>query len=110
MDNLGEFLKNCRCRLGLSQKAVEEKTGITDSRLSKIENGQRDCPGKELRQLAVVYGIPVIPLFLEAGFLTPEDLTAYQCVFQGAEKLNEEERRHIQESIDLFVGKKETAL
>ena len=44
MNSLGEHLKECRKQLGLSQKAVTEKTGITDSRLSRIENGQLDCP------------------------------------------------------------------
>lgn len=46
MTELGKYLKDCRKRLGLSQKAVTGKTGITDSRLSKIENGQLDCTGR----------------------------------------------------------------
>lgn len=110
MNSLGEHLKECRKQLGLSQKAVTEKTGITDSRLSKIENGQLDCPGRDLRLLAKVYGVPVVSMFLKAGYLIPEDLNEYQYVFRGVDKLDDEDRQHIQDEIDYMIRKKDTPL
>lgn len=110
MSTLGEHLKDCRKKLGLSLKAVEEKTGITDSRLSKIENGQRSCPGKELRLLAEAYNEPVVSMFLTAGYLIPDDLKEYQYVFHGVERLDSDERQHIQDEIDYMIRKKDTPL
>lgn len=108
MNSLGEHLKDCRKKLGLSQKAVTEKTGITDSRLSKIENGQLECPGKELRLLSIVYDVPVVFMFLKAGYLVPEDLKEYQYLFHGVEKLDADDRQHIQDEIDYMIRKKDT--
>ena len=110
MSTLGEHLKDCRKKLGLSLKAVEEKTGITDSRLSKIENGQRSCPGNELRLLAEAYNEPVVSMFLTAGYLIPDDLKEYQYVFHGVERLDSDERQHIQDEIDYMIRKKDTPL
>ena len=53
MQNFGEYLKQLRNDCGLSLYKVYEKTGITDSRLSKAENGAW-CNLKlsEIRKLA----------------------------------------------------------
>ena len=39
MEKLGEYLKDIRTEKGMSLHKVYENTGITDSRLSKAENG-----------------------------------------------------------------------
>ncbi len=109
MNELGKHLKNCRKKCGLSLKAVEKKTGITDSRLSKIENGHLKCPGSELRLLAITYNEPVISMFLAAGYLIPDDLKEYQYVFHGVEMLDPDERKHIQDEINYLIGKKESS-
>lgn len=110
MKKIQDFLKERRKHLGLSLKAVTEKTGITDSRLSKIENGQLDCPGKELRLLAKAYDLPVVFVFLKAGYLIPEDLDEYKFVFKGIDQLDEDDRQHIQDEIDYIIRKKDTPL
>ena len=38
MNRLGDYLKEARIRQGLSLKDVYRETGISDSRLSRIEN------------------------------------------------------------------------
>lgn len=107
MKNLGQYLKGARNKLGLSLIEVKAQTGITDSRLSKIENGQLNCPIDELRSLAILYQIPMVNLFLKAGYLIPEDLKAYQLVFQGVERLDEDEKNHIQDGINFLINKKD---
>ncbi|NFG95794.1 helix-turn-helix domain-containing protein [Clostridium sporogenes] len=105
MSELGNRLKESRNKSGLSLKEVYEKTGITDSRLSKIERGQIDCTPDDLKRLAHLYNIQIIPLYELAGYLTKEDIVEYQFVFQGVSSLDEEEMQHIQSQID-FLNKK----
>lgn len=102
MNRFGKYLKECRERLDMTLRDVSEKTGITDSRLSKIENDRLDCPANELRKLAKTYNIPVVSLFLEIGYLIPEDLSEYQQIFQGINELDNREKNYIQEGINLI--------
>lgn len=106
MSNLGERLKSYREKIGLSLKQVDEATGITDSRLSRIEKGQTECPAQDLKKLAIIYQAQIIPLFIQAGYLNPDDLEEYQLVFKGVGKLNTVEVQHIQATIDLLNRKK----
>lgn len=107
MFEFGKRLKAYREARNLSQQDVREKTGITDSRLSRYENGCSCCPAKELGQLADVYGIDKISLFIEAGYLCADDLRNYQQVFQGVGLLNEEECTSVQKIINLLNKSKE---
>lgn len=107
MLKFGDKLKAYREELGLSLQQVKEKTGITTSRLSKMEREKISCPPEDLKKLARVYGVQTILLFMEANYLDENDISEYQQVFYGVSKLNEEERKHIQEQIDLFNKKKE---
>jgi transcriptional regulator with XRE-family HTH domain len=105
VSNLGERLKKSREKCGLSLKKVYEITGITDSRLSKMERGQITCTPDDLKKLAHLYNIHLIPLYVLAGYLNEEDIKEYQFVFQGVSSLDEEEMQHIQAQID-FLNKK----
>lgn len=105
MSELGNRLKESREKIGLSQKKVFEITGITDSRLSKMERGQIDCTPDDLKKLARLYNIRLIPLYVLADYLNEEDIQEYQFVFQGAASLDDEEKQHIQAQID-FLNKK----
>lgn len=105
MIELGNRLKESREKSGLSLKKVYEVTGITDSRLSKMERGQIDCTPDDLKKLAYLYNIHLIPLYVLAGYLNEEDIKEYQFVFQGVSSLDNEEMQHIQAQID-FLNKK----
>lgn len=107
---LGNRLRECRKKCGMSLKDVSDITGITDSRLSKIENGQRMCPAKELRSLSKAYNESVVSMFLVAGYLNQDDLTEYKYVFRGIDMLSDADISHIQQEINYIVGKKETTL
>lgn len=100
--NLGSHLKLFREKKGMSLQQVAEYTGITDSRLCRIEQGKVECPPKDLKKLSAIYGIPLIDLYLDAGYLTANDISGSNCAMRGIAFLEEEEKQFIQESIDFF--------
>ena len=105
MNVLSDYLKKSRERSGLSLKDVQNRTGISNSRLCRIEKGflNSDIPPKDLRLLAEVYGEDLVSLYLLAGYLTENDLLSYTQVFKRAGLLKNDERRNVQEQIDLFT-------
>jgi transcriptional regulator with XRE-family HTH domain len=105
MAELGHLLKVSREKSCLSLKKVYEITGITDSRLSKMERGQINCTPDDLKKLAHLYNIHLIPLYVLAGYLNEVDIKEYQFVFKGVSSLDDEEMQHIQAQID-FLNKK----
>ncbi len=107
MIELSNRLKESRKKSGLSLKRVYEITGITDSRLSKIERGQIDCTPADLKKLAHLYNIHLISLYVLADYLNEEDIREYQYVFQGVSSLDNEEMQHVQAQIDFLNKKKE---
>lgn len=108
MTALGDRLKESREKCDLSLKKVYELTNLTDSRLSKIERGQINCTPDDLKKLAHLYNIQLLPLYVLAGYLNEEDIKEYRFVFQGASSLDDEEKQHIQAQID-FLNKKRKA-
>ena len=110
MSDLGTRLRAYRTRLSLSLKAVSDQTGITNSRLCTIEQGKLACRAEDLRQLAKAYNVPIVSLYLAAGFLKPEDLEDYKKVFQGVTDLDSEELEHVQAEIDFLNRKKDASL
>ena len=104
MSNVGTYLKEARNRCHLSLKDVQERCGVTDSKLSRLERDEgRDLTPHDLKKLAQLYGIGVIPLYVMAGYLDESDLSDYQLVFENAGLLNEEERQSIQTQINLLT-------
>ena len=59
--SLGDMMQNnlrkLRKEKGLSQIAVQMKTGIEQALISKYENGERVPPTETLMQLADFYGV-----------------------------------------------------
>lgn len=107
MHNLGEYLRITRNEKGLSLSKVYKKTGITDSRLSKAENGNgENLKLPELRKLADLYKVPVIPMCIMAGLFTEDDLEQYHSSFRNVALLDEEDKQHVQSEIDYIVKMK----
>lgn len=101
---IGDFLKQQRQMLGLSMSEVHKQTGITDSKLSRIEHREgRPSDPLELKKLAELYQVNIVTLYLMAGYLTENDLCDYRFGFDGAALLTEEERKNIQTQIHLFT-------
>ena len=107
MQNLGAHLKQLRNDCGFSLYKVYEKTGITDSRLSKAENGAW-CNLKlsEIRKLADLYEAPVIPMCLMAGLFDESDIEEYHSGFKNVALLDDEDKQHVQSEIDYILKKK----
>ena len=104
MSTVGTYLKEVRNSRGFSLKDVQERCGVTDSKLSRLERGEgRDLTPYDLKKLAQLYEIDVIPLYIMAGYLDENDLSNYQLVFKNARLLNEEEKQSIQMQIDLLT-------
>lgn len=58
-DDMGARLKQLRKSRGLTQLAVQMKTGIEQALLSKFENGERVPPTETLVKLADFYEVSV---------------------------------------------------
>ena len=67
--NFGQVLKNIRNQRKLSLNEVSEKTGISISCLSLIENSKTQPQAKTINKLADVYEVDYIELYkrLEKG-------------------------------------------
>ncbi len=104
-ETLGQYLRTLREQNKLSTRDVEKRTGITTSQLSRLEcNITRTPSPKALKKLALFYNIKLIELFQKAGYLEPEDMDTYmETCFRGIEKLNQEEKKQIQNQIDYLI-------
>ena len=104
MNELGTYLKELRINHGYSQEHIFECTGITDSQQSRIERGltQKISP-IILKQFASFYNICVIDLYLLAGFLSNEDISQFRRIFKYTELLTDNQKRNIQEEINLYI-------
>ncbi len=104
MSYIGNYLKGARKKCHLSLKDVQDRCGVTNSRLSRMERGAgKPLDATELRKLARLYGIGVVPIYIMAGYLDESDLSDYQLIFKNTDLLNEEEKQSIQTQIDLFT-------
>lgn len=105
VDRLGNYLKKARIQQGLSLKDVYRETGISDSRLSRIENGNISYGAGPsfIKALAKLYKIDLVDLLVSVGYLDAEALSSYERVFHNVDLLSEEERKLIQDQIDLFT-------
>lgn len=104
MISIGSYLKELRNRCNLSLKDVYDQCGVTDSKLSRMERGEgKPLDPSELKKLAQLYGVGVVPIYIIAGYLDESDLSDYQFVFKNAHLLNTEEKQSIQTQIDLLT-------
>lgn len=104
MNSIGDSLKEARNKCRLSLKDVHDRCGVTDSKLSRMERGEgKPLDPAELKKLAQLYGIGVVPIYIMAGYLDESDLSDYQLVFKNADLLDEEEKKSIQTQIDLLT-------
>ena len=106
MTDLGSYLKQAREKKGFSMNDVYQLTGITDSRISKLENNSYTEPSPlMLKKLAECYSISIVDLFIRAGYLTFESLNLCSQIFQGIDRLTDDDRKHIQGQIDYIISK-----
>lgn len=104
MYNFSNYLKNLRIDSNLTLKQLSAETNITDSRLSKLENGIpiKDI-NKILLKLSDFYKINIIEFFIQAKIISIKDINNYGIYLAGLDRLSQEELKHIQNEIDLFI-------
>lgn len=74
---LGSFLASARGKLGLTLRAVEEGTGISNAYLSQLEHGRIKTPAPQnLYKLAEMYRVPYELLMELAGYPLPDARSA----------------------------------
>lgn len=101
---LGKFLKKKRIEFQYSLCDVHLKTGITDTKLKRIEDGKTKEPSPlALIQLAELYRINIFYLYELAGYLKPEHITKSKSL-QHLDLLNTEEIEHIQKEINFLIN------
>jgi transcriptional regulator with XRE-family HTH domain len=67
----GQALRAWRNKANMTQRQVQDATGIPAMRLSRIENGLVTPPHSELDQLATALAVPRAELYKAAGRLPP---------------------------------------
>lgn len=98
-DSLGLYLKNIRLSKNLSLNTVFEETGITTSRLSKLERDlMQDPPAELLCRLANLYEISIIDIFIVAGYVqSPCNALEHVSLLKG------DEMQVVQNMIDILT-------
>ncbi len=77
-DNLGTFLASARNKLGMTLRAVEDETGISNAYLSQLEHGKIKMPAPQnLYKLAELYQVPYDLLMELAGYPVPKTQAEY---------------------------------
>ena len=99
---IGEKLKDIRNSKNLSLEDVEKHTGITNSRLSRIERGLNKHPSlNDISNLLNFYEIPLISFLCQEGYCEKVD-----PLLKNLELLNNFEIEHIQAEIDFILKEK----
>ena len=97
----GEYLRRVRKNKGFSQTDVFERTGITDSRLSRIESG-KEAPAKTLCQLAMLYDIDILYLLQRFGYVDEKYLMKRNRL-KHVESLTEDQINAVQQVICSYL-------
>lgn len=106
MEPLGSLIKTRRNERGLSQQALANSCGTSDSEIAKIESGERKSPNcQTLCRMARALGYHPLELLKASGCLTGADVNSSLAI-QGLEQLNELELSHVQAFVDFLISKK----
>ena len=69
---LGAYLRDLRRARRLTLREVEERSGVSNSYLSQVENGRIAQPSPHvLQKLAAAYAVPYEHLMARAGYIRP---------------------------------------
>ena len=105
-NNPGTELRMARVNRSLSLAEVASKTGLTNSIISRIENGKVKEPSPTaIRELCSLYGIPVTRMYVLYGWLSACDETN-RVLFDNANELDSRDVAFIQQAIDYLVEMK----
>lgn len=112
MKGLGPFLREIREENKLTLTDVYKKTGITDSRLSRIENEslKTSPPIDDVIILAKLYNIDFNKILSFSTEHSSKDFENSKTPLRNLELLDKKELQHIQDEIDFIVDQKGTGI
>jgi transcriptional regulator with XRE-family HTH domain len=90
---LGEYMRLARENAFVSQRYVELVTGVSNSEISKIENGNQECRLESFVRVCAALGVPwgyVLDQVVMANPLPYEEKIAFNPLFQKLEQNNPE--------------------
>ncbi|MCR5523951.1 MAG: helix-turn-helix domain-containing protein [Clostridia bacterium] len=100
---IGKIIKEYREARKMSLKELSNLTGITDSRLSRIESDKNHHqPFEDVFKIIKALDISIMSFLQDAGLYNPAD---YQL--KRIELLTQEELAHVQSEIDFILDHKE---
>lgn len=106
MGDIGNVVKMNRELCGYSRKKLAELSGISDSELMKIENGERKNPSwKNLCEIAKALNISPVEFLLKTGYISHKDLNPIYML-KRIDKLELEDLHELQLFIDFLISKK----
>lgn len=109
METVGIYLRTLRTNKKLSLNDVCKNTGLTTTRLNRIELDEVKEPSPEvLKKLAEFYNVDLMNLYVLAGYLNRADISAGCIPFKNYEILDADECGYIQKTIDFFIEKNHT--
>ncbi|MCZ4498654.1 MAG: DNA-binding protein [Marmoricola sp.] len=73
LGTLGGYLREQRDAAGMSLRQLAEQAGVSNPYLSQIERGLRKPSAEVLQQLAKALRISAEQVYVQAGFLAPDD-------------------------------------
>ncbi len=109
-NKFGHYLRELRKQHGLTLREIEERTTISNSYLSQLENGYIDQPSpRNLQRLAVVYGVSYENLMTQAGYLNQRENAASpaRAAFNIIDDLSEEEVEEVQDFVKFLRFKRQ---
>lgn len=101
---LGDRLRTARKEAGKSLRAVESETGISNSYLCQLEQGDVVSPSpRHLLQLAASYGCDYGELMKAAGYVPPPLPAPPDRITSGLRRLTVPETERVAEYIELLL-------
>ena len=102
--SLGQRVKALKTKLGMNQKELADKSGITQATISRIESEKvQQLKSDALSRLAEALGVTVDYLVGRTNALTPSDIVesdpTAQYIFRGYEKLSADGRAQLKSFI-----------
>lgn len=100
---IGERLRELRLSRNISMEQIEQMTGITNSRLSRIERGlNKHVALDDIVELLKVFDVPLLAFLCDEGYCE-----ANTSVLKHIELLNDFEIAHVQNEIDFILQEKD---
>jgi len=104
-NQLGNFVREQRERLGLSQRELATRAGVDNSYVSYLERGKyKDASQRILRQLAEALEVDPEDLYVVSGYVTPQSLPGFAAYLRAKYEMSDEAARELTEFFNVFAA------